>query len=68
LRRTVIRILGVRLLVFAAERECAVLRRVVDDQDLAVVVVADLGRDALQHGRQGRLGVVGDDEDEQPRP
>ena len=39
--------LGVRLLVLAAQRVRPVFRRVVDDEDLAVVVVADLRRDAL---------------------
>jgi len=60
--------LGVRALVLASECVGAVCRRVVDDEDLAVVVVADLSRDALQHGRQRGLGVVRDDEDKQPRP
>ena len=59
--------LGVGLLVLASERVGPVFRRVVDDQDLAVVVVADLGRDAIQHGRQRRLGEVRDDEHKQPR-
>jgi hypothetical protein len=37
---------------------------VIGDEDLALVLLEDRSRDALEHGLQGRLGVVRDDEDQ----
>ena len=45
--------------------ERPVARSVVHDENLAVVLVEDDPWDALEDGGERRLGVVGDDEDEE---
>src|SRR5918996_1791790 len=54
------------LLILTPDLRRAVLRRIVDDEDFAVVLIENGPRYSLENGLQGRFGVVSDDEDEQP--
>jgi hypothetical protein len=56
--------LGVPALVLHPDLECPILRRVVDDQDAGVVLPHRLGN-TVEDRREGTVGVVGDDEDEE---
>ena len=58
---------GMRLLIAQAVEEGFVVRGVVDDQDLDAFLV-QRGRDAAQHFLDRRLGIVGDDEDQDALP
>ena len=55
------------VVVFASDFERTILRRVVHDENTALVVVEEATRNATQHGFERPLRGVGDDEDEQPR-
>ena len=57
--------LAVLDLVHTADLERPIARCVIDDEDLAIVLIEDRGGDPFQDPPQGRLGVIGDHEDQE---
>jgi len=55
--------IGMRLPITKTMLESAVLRGVVDDEDLTVIVAQNCSRESIQDWRQGGLSVVRHDED-----
>ncbi len=58
--------LGMRLCVCASDFIRAIFRGVIDDQNLDVEIIHDLIGNAIEDLSQCRLGVIGNDKDQQP--